>query len=244
MLIPKIKSHFIDKETRCLHIKFSADGAQIIKHKEILNEGKIAETATGNYTCCLFDISKEDYETMYTCLAEIKTEIDNLKELEIDGCVYKIEKFIGGDLKMLAIIYGINRATANCPCIWCVWDKRKLVNKDIDKVEEEIKKEWSIIKTEKGARTLSDSISSVGSNGYVNVPIFNIPFHRIVIDTLHLFLRITDVLYDLLIKDLRQIDGKQKKRPIFQLNHICVNFSQTCLKTTKFGDLFMLMVII
>ena len=244
MLIPKIKSHFIDKETRCLHIKFSADGAQIIKHKEILNEGKIAETATGNYTCCLFDISKEDYETMYTCLAEIKTEIDNLKELEIDGCVYKIEQFIGGNLKMLAIIYGINRATANCPCIWCVWDKRKLVNKDIDKVEEEIKKEWSIIKTEKGARTLSDSISSVGSNGYVNVPIFNIPFHRIVIDTLHLFLRITDVLYDLLIKDLRQIDGKQKKRPIFQLNHICVNFSQTYLRTTKFGDLFMLMVII
>jgi hypothetical protein len=45
---------------------------------------------------------------------------------------------------MLAIIYGINQANSNCPCIWCVWDKRKLVNNDINKDVTEIKREWSI----------------------------------------------------------------------------------------------------
>ena len=222
LLIPKIKNNFINKDSSILNIKFSADGAQIIKNKSILNltftilnEGKKAETASGNYTCGLFDISNEDYETINVCLEQIKTEINDLKELEIDGLKYKIETYIGGDLKMLAIIYGINQANANCPCIWCVWDKRKLVNKDIQKVIEQLETEWSIIDREKGARTLEESFQSIGKKGYVSLPIMNIPFHRIVVDTLHLFLRITDVLYDLFIKDLRQIDGKQKNETDF-----------------------------
>ena len=106
-LIPKIRNNFVDKESNILHIKFSADGAQIVKNKillnitfTILNEGKIAETASGNYTCGLFDITKEDYETIRVCLEEIKTQIDLLSDLEIDGIKYKIEKYIGGDLKM------------------------------------------------------------------------------------------------------------------------------------------------
>jgi hypothetical protein len=44
------------------------------------------------------------------------------------------------------------------------------------------------------------------------LPILQIPFHRIVIDVLHLFLRITDVLYVLFVSDLRELDGKQKNQ--------------------------------
>jgi len=40
-----------------------------------------------------------------------------LNEIDIDGIEYKIEKYIAGDLKMLANIYGIKQANANCPCI-------------------------------------------------------------------------------------------------------------------------------
>jgi hypothetical protein len=32
-LIPKIKNNFIDQQTNILHVKFSADGAQVIKQK-------------------------------------------------------------------------------------------------------------------------------------------------------------------------------------------------------------------
>ncbi len=153
----------------------------------VLNEGKLAETSEGNYMIGIFDITNEDYDTISICFAEIKIEIDNLSEIEIDGSKYKIETYIGGDLKMLANIYGINKANVNCPCIWCIWDKRKLVNVDIKKVEEEIKKEWSILDREKGARSLEDSINFTGQYGYLQLPILQIPFHRIVIDVLHLF---------------------------------------------------------
>ena len=218
-LIPKIKANIIDQSSNILHIKFSADGAQIVKQKSflnftftIMNEGKIAETANGNYTCGIYDISKEDYETLVVCFAEIQLEIDNLNDIDIDGIEYKFEKYIAGDLKMLANIYGIKHANANCPCIWCVWDKRKLVNIDIKVVEEEIKREWSIVDKAKGARSIEDSISSTGLNGYAAAPIFKIPFHRIVVDVLHLFLRITDVFYELFISDLKKLDGKQNNQ--------------------------------
>jgi hypothetical protein len=178
----------------------------------VLNEGKLAETSEGNYTIGIFDITNEDYDTISICFTEIKIEIDNLSEIEIDGLKYKIETYIGGDLKMLANIYGINKANENCPCIWCIWDKKKLVNVDIKKVEEEIKKEWSILDREKGARSLEDSINFTGQYGYLQLPILQIPFHRIVIDVLHLFLQITDVLHELFISDLRELDGKQKNQ--------------------------------
>jgi hypothetical protein len=61
----------------------------------------------------------------------------------------------------------------------------------------------------KGARSIEDSMSSTGLNGYAAAPIFKIPFHRIVVDVLHLFLRITDVLYKLFIGGLKELDGKQ-----------------------------------
>lgn len=216
-LILRIKHKFINKDDNILHIKFSADGAQIIKHKlilnltfTVLNEGKIAETASGNYTCGLFDITKEDYDVMCTCLNEIKFQINDLNEIEVDNIKYKIEKYIGGDLKMLALIYGINQASSNCPCIWCIWDKRSFDNDDIEKVDEAVQKDWSIKDVEKGARTIEEALHSQNKFGYINKPILSIPFDRVIVDTLHLFLRISGVLYDLFIVSLRNLDGKQK----------------------------------
>jgi hypothetical protein len=88
-------------EVMLLHIKFSCDWAQIIKQELILNltftdlnEGKIAETSKGNYTCGIFETPEEDYETICACLEQIKLQINSLSEIEIDGINYKIEKYI------------------------------------------------------------------------------------------------------------------------------------------------------
>ena len=37
-----------------------------------------------------------------------------------------------------------------------------------------------------------------------------VPIERVIIDSLHLFLRISDVLINLLIRDLRIVDGIEK----------------------------------
>ena len=80
-----------------------------------------------------------------------------------------------------------------------------------------MEKSWSITDTMKGARTI-DEIHTLCDHpskknfGCVQKPIFPIPVDHVIIDTLHLFLRIGDLLTNLLIMDLRRQDGIDKKR--------------------------------
>jgi len=78
---------------------------------------------------------------------------------------------------------------------------------------------WSLIDTTKGARTIDEiqTLSKKGGRqqhfGCVRAPIFpSIPIDHVMIDTLHLFLRIADLLINLLIMDLRRQDGIEKGR--------------------------------
>jgi hypothetical protein len=48
------------------------------------------------------------------------------------------------------------------------------------------------------------------THGYVRSPLTGIPFNRVVVDLLHLFLRGTDRLEDLLIDVLSVADGADK----------------------------------
>jgi hypothetical protein len=74
---------------------------------------------------------------------------------------------------------------------------------------------WSLTDSVKGARTI-DEISekcklaktSKNRKNCCRPPLFSfIPLDHVVIDSLHLFLRIADVLINLLIRDLRLLDG-------------------------------------
>ena len=82
------------------------------------------------------------------------------------------------------------------------------------------KKEWSISDTAKGVRTISEiqSLSKEWARkifGCLKLPIFSsIPIDHIIIDTLHLFLRIADMLINLLIMQLRRQDGIDKQRTL------------------------------
>ena len=44
---------------------------------------------------------------------------------------------MGGDLKWIATIYGINYANSNYPCPWCHWKNEVITSEDICK-------DWSI----------------------------------------------------------------------------------------------------
>lgn len=78
--------------------------------------------------------------------------------------------------------------------------------------------EWSLTDTTKGARTIEEiaekaKLSKTNKQRYncCRKPVFPfIPLQRVVIDSLHLYLRISDVLINLLIQDLRVSDGIKK----------------------------------
>ena len=75
--------------------------------------------------------------------------------------------------------------------------------------------QWSITDPIRGARTVEEitakcKLGKTNKNRYncKNLPLFSfIPIKQVVIDTLHLFLRVSDRLTDLLIHDLRIHDA-------------------------------------
>ena len=132
--------------------------------------------------------------------------ISDLKNISINGNEYNI-KFLGGDMKFLAIVCGIEAATSKHSCIWCEVPKDERHNMNL---------KWSMNDTQYGARTIEEissmaQLSKNNKNRYncKHKPIFPfIPINYVVIDTLHMFLRIMDVLINLLIRDIRILDGQ------------------------------------
>ena len=100
-----------------------------------------------------------------------------------------------------------------------------------------IDKEWSITDVEKGARTISLIISAsklpAKSPKRFNcscTPLFQaVPIYH-VIDNLHLFLRITDNLINLLITELRRMDGIEKCTSLDSCGVANINEYQSFLK--------------
>jgi hypothetical protein len=187
--------------TDTFYLKFCLDSAQVSTNYTILNfnfavlnEKTKSKTSVGHYTVGLFRISKENYSTVSECSSEIFDELAEMEEIECEGKKFKIEKHLGGDWKILAILAGINGANSNYSCIHCKCEKKDFYD---------LNKEWSITDVNKGARSHEESSECVGKasidekKGYTNKPICSFPFSRFVIDMLHLKLRITDKLNEL-----------------------------------------------
>ena len=108
-------------------------------------------------------------------------------------------------MEVLAVVCGIGAATSTYACTWCCCSKKE---------RGERSRKWSLVDKSFGARTVADTqIWSKRHNFSVkHPPIFEfIPLHHVVIDLLHLFLRISDVLIARLIHDLRTSDLIEKK---------------------------------
>ncbi len=136
---------------------------------------------------------QENYESLTLSLQEIINDLEQIKSIDFDGITFDIEWTTGGDFKWLAIVRGINLANSNQPCIWCHWHKR-----DLDT------KKWSI--NERNIQKAKQNLNN--KNGYKNLPLFQfIEFNMNVIDPLHMFLRITDKLFNKLLDFIEKLDN-------------------------------------
>ncbi len=197
-----------------LKIKLSGDGTAIARHLNVvnftftlLNEGLVARSATGNHTIAILQVP-EKYDALSEALSDIAKEASELQSIELDGVSYAIEYFLGGDMKFIALVCGIDAANAEYSCTWC-----KCSNMD----RWDMDRTWSAFDTAKGARTtkeIEDYAKLPKSRMKFNCsrkPLFPfIPIDHVIIDTLHLFLRISDLLTNLLIQELRRQDGIEK----------------------------------
>lgn len=123
----------------------------------------------------------------------------------MDGTVYYIEYHLGGDWKFLATITGIDSASCKYACIWCKCPAEECWNMD---------KQWSICDRSKGARTIEENteLASRSTKKFNITP--NIPLTHVVMDNLHLFLRVSDVLISRLVIELKHHDSLEKVKKL------------------------------
>jgi hypothetical protein len=102
--------------------------------------GTVAKTATGNFQLGCFEIKSENYETLKFCLHEIAKNLSefvmNGNHIKIGEDTYVIKFLLGGDMKFLHIVMGLNACNSNNPCLWCKWHKDNFSKESKDALPE------------------------------------------------------------------------------------------------------------
>ena len=208
--IARLQKNGTFKMDATIKVKISGDGTNIGKRLKlenvtytILNEKDAAMNEKGNYVLAIIKTT-ENYDNLKESLADLIKEMSNLKEITVNNQKCSIEYFWGGDWKFLACVCGLGAANQNFACIWC----KCPMNERFD-----ISKKWSLTDKTLGARDSVEISRHAKCKQYncKNEPLFSfIPIDHVVIDTLHLFLRISDNLIELLIRELRRQDAIDK----------------------------------
>jgi len=154
-----------------------------------------------------------------------------INQIDINGVVYKIVFHAGGDLKWLANCYGINAANSAYPCLWCTWKM-----KDILKDPEDIEVTHNINRSHKEALTCLRKKNVDTKKGYVNEALFPfIPYDKMVVDMLHLTLRVTDKLFEELLLRIEELDNLDElKKNGTALNNLRTFIETECKVTCPF----------
>ena len=166
----------------------------------------------------MFKIKDENYEEVREALNELLRSIEqtNLIEVEHDDFIvlYKLNYYIGSDYKMLRLIFGQKASNAAEACIYCTTNLKN----QPDHVEKPI------------FRNINDTPD------HFEPLIRFINYDKVVIDVLHLLLRITDHIYNFLLNRLEIIDGSDsidlEKRP--NLNFFLKFLIERCKLTNPY----------
>ena len=191
-----------------LKVKLSGDGTRIGKRLQLLNvtyciinEGYRAATEKGNYILAIIK-TKDDYQGITDSFEDLRKEMASLKSVDVKENTFEIEYFLGGYWKFLATVCGVGPANQDYACIWCRCPRN---------LRHDTMKEWPMLDEEKGSRTIKSIQTNHGKGRKFNCqnkPLFDfIEIDHVVIDTLHLFLRICDVLIENLILRMKTEDA-------------------------------------
>ena len=199
-IIPHLKKKEVLKSSDpTIHLRISGDGRNVgrkIKHVMItfmiLNHKERHNHADYHYTTILYP-GAEKYSTLEFILNPFLNELRSLKEngLEVAGVLWKFELYFSSDWKFLAICLGLNGPTSKYFCPWCLCSREQ---------HGDLNKDWRI---EKNMDQIARNYHDI--NGHIHPPLFSmIPIDHIVFDELHVLLRITDRLWELVLSEIKE----------------------------------------
>src|SRR5581483_52053 len=193
-----IQSRKLDPAIPIIHLRVSGDGRNVgrkVKHVMItvalLDDPTKLFESNYHYTTVLFP-GTENYSTLKIAAGDLIQELQELSEvgMVINNILWNFELFFSSDWKFLAICLGFNAANSNYFCPWCKIAKNQRENGQI---------EWAI----------SKSMSDLKENptaypGHQLPSLFNmIQLENYIPDKLHIMLRITDRLWELVLQEIK-----------------------------------------
>lgn len=189
-----------------LQIKISGDGAKVsrVSNFVTLSLSFLGENGASPLKTLAIAKCSENYDNIKVLFDPLFRELNNLNSLgkiDIDGKSYLVCSKFGGDMKFIQLCLGMNGSTATHACPWCHVHKS-------DRTD--LSKSMSYYDSKDLKRT-NESLrlnSAVGKLGSKQPPLINIEPENIILDELHLQLRICDVLLQNLIDDCKQLDSK------------------------------------
>ncbi len=223
-----------------VRVKLTGDGTNIGKRLHVVNfgfsildEGDVAYSAAGNHCLAIFK-EPETYDSLKAALQDIVLDVESLSAIDVGGTTFTIEYYLGGDWKFLALVIGIDSASSKYACIWC---KCPALQRHLSDPK------WSMLDPNFGARSIEENVTFASSRSkqfnVSHLPIFRtIPLHCVVVDNLHMFLRVADNLIDLLIGSLCTMDWVNQSlrvRTLGGLTHLLA--FKTSLKQLGYLDI-------
>jgi hypothetical protein len=137
------------------------------------------------------------------CLLKVFEQFRNFTSVIINSKEYKIVQKFGGDFKFIEETFGLCGANGKYSCIYCEINlKTRWTEGDHDKI-------YKITRTlakSKAINLANYPKNSEKKKGYFNSTIMHIDFNMIVVDLLHILLRISDKLIEALIFILNSND--------------------------------------
>ena len=156
----------------------------------IINDEANCSSCYSHYTLAIGEI-KECYDDLKEPMDYLIGQLEQLNVINYKNKNIATEYYFAADLKLALIITGLKAANSDYPCLYCHCKKNSLhLIKKCD------------------LRSNSESLKHMTDKGYKLPSLLGdlIPFHRVIICTLHLRLRIFEVLLKQLIKSLAALD--------------------------------------
>ncbi|GBC10132.1 hypothetical protein RclHR1_09370002 [Rhizophagus clarus] len=189
----------LDPEIPVIHLRISGDGRNVgwkVKHIMITvvlldDSMNLFNKSDYHYTIVLF-LGTENYLTLKVVTTALIQELQELSNtgMVINDIFWRFELFFSSDWKFLSICLGFNAANFNYFCLWCEITKNQRGNG---------KSNWMISKS---MSVLSENPTAYP--GHKLPPLFNmISFKNHIPDKLHIMLRITDHLWELVLQEIK-----------------------------------------
>ncbi len=190
-------------------IKFAGDGTKISQLKNYLVLSFVPVSGTGDQSVKSHHVlaileGAEDYESLKTCCSPVLNEVNDViaNGLDVESVHFSPELFLGGDMKFLNTILGlnVNFATAAYSCPFC-----RVLTKD----RGDMTKPMDFYSSPEFQRDFTKQ-ATINSYGHKYPSLITIATDRIVLCALHLLLRITDTVEGNLVSVMVERDTRAK----------------------------------